>query len=799
MDWLKGKKHFFFFVSLLIAFIDASVLYFNYRISSTAFYTAIQDESRELNSAFHALIDQTGEHLELMAAYIANDDDVIRLLNEARLALAHEKKADDYESQLIRQELYASTISEWRYIQQHSDIYQLNFYSGTEGLHFLRVHRPESYGDMMDSDRPLFTQAIRSLETVSGIETGRYASNLSGFAPVFHFDMDSGEKTVAGVVEVGSSFRKDLIGFQSRLNAGAGVILPDNHHTKGAWSGHQHHEAGHLACDCVIDEASDAGLLQALLMRPVVKGLSLQKMDNMIIPAKGRNYAFMVHDLYPGQEAESVQENRSGRGHLVFWLDYTERYQAYKQSLQLNALLAVIAFLIVEALILIALRFYTRRLEIDVQLKTRELSRSEQQLKTAQKLAHIGHWEWDIQADKTTVSDEVPLILAFEPEECLTYALFLSRVHPEDRAEVESALKQSMAGQSCNLVHRLVHPDGRIRHVREKVVVATDKRGKAISMLGTMQDITPQVELQMALEAKEHLYRQMFERNKAVKLLIDPQSGAIVDANPAAVRYYGYTHEQLRSMAIDEINIMPHEEVEQAIRQANSEGKPCFHFQHRLHNGEIRDVEVYSGPVNLEGKEYLNSIVFDVTERNQLLRELEQVAFFDALTALPNRRSIDNEGENLIAQVLAKQIHFSVVMLDIDHFKRFNDTWGHDAGDTVLQEVAAVLKEVAGEAGIAGRFGGEEFIILLPDCDYSNALKTAQRVVSSVALTEISLAQETVRVTTSAGVATLLKDGICRHNESIDSRGAVTKFKQLVKQADECLYLAKAQGRNCVR
>ena len=188
-----------------------------------------------------------------------------------------------------------------------------------------------------------------------------------------------------------------------------------------------------------------------------------------------------------------------------------------------------------------------------------------------------------------------------------------------------------------------------------------------------------------------------------------------------------------------------------------------------------------------------------MTERNQLFQDLEQVAFFDALTSLPNRRSIDNYAEKLMAGSLSGETSCSVIMLDIDHFKRFNDTWGHDAGDLVLQSVAAILKQSAGDSGFAGRFGGEEFIILLSGCDYLQALSIAENTVCSVREAIIPLNDEVVQVTISAGVATLMTNGHCLHHETIEERGPITKFKQLVKQADECLYLAKMEGRNCAR
>ncbi len=129
-----------------------------------------------------------------------------------------------------------------------------------------------------------------------------------------------------------------------------------------------------------------------------------------------------------------------------------------------------------------------------------------------------------------------------------------------------------------------------------------------------------------ALRESETRYRQMFQNNLSVKLLIDPLDGAIVDANPAAADFYGYPLEQLKSMRIDEINVLPPEEVQREMALAREEKRLYFQFRHRLADGKIRDVEVYSGPVAFGGLTLLHSIVHDITQRKeaeQALRESE--------------------------------------------------------------------------------------------------------------------------------------------------------------------------------
>ncbi len=118
-------------------------------------------------------------------------------------------------------------------------------------------------------------------------------------------------------------------------------------------------------------------------------------------------------------------------------------------------------------------------------------------------------------------------------------------------------------------------------------------------------------------------YHQLFMDTRAVGLLIDPDSGAIVDANRMAVRYYGYSLEQLQQLKITDINILPPEAVAAEMQRACAEQRDCFLFRHRLASGEIRDVEVYSGPVDIDGKTLLYSIIQDITARNRVAAERE--------------------------------------------------------------------------------------------------------------------------------------------------------------------------------
>lgn len=129
------------------------------------------------------------------------------------------------------------------------------------------------------------------------------------------------------------------------------------------------------------------------------------------------------------------------------------------------------------------------------------------------------------------------------------------------------------------------------------------------------------------------IYESAFRTNTAPKLLIDPTTGRIRDANPSALQFYGYTLAEIREKKITEINTLRPEQIAWEMEQARQKKRPYFEFQHRLANGDIRDVLVYSGPLNLGGKEYLHSIIHDVTETNHYQERLAR--FREMFMSLP--------------------------------------------------------------------------------------------------------------------------------------------------------------------
>jgi diguanylate cyclase (GGDEF)-like protein/PAS domain S-box-containing protein len=123
---------------------------------------------------------------------------------------------------------------------------------------------------------------------------------------------------------------------------------------------------------------------------------------------------------------------------------------------------------------------------------------------------------------------------------------------------------------------------------------------------------------------RDAFYRAIFEKNPAIKLIIDPESGAIVDANPAACAFYGYSYSVLCTLNIRHINMLPTEQVQAEMRAARHEQRVVFRFRHRLASGELRDVDVYTGPIELNGRTLLLSIIVDVTDHLRARAALRQ-------------------------------------------------------------------------------------------------------------------------------------------------------------------------------
>jgi len=460
----------------------------------------------------------------------------------------------------------------------------------------------------------------------------------------------------------------------------------------------------------------------------------------------------------------------------------------------------------------------------------------------------------------------------------------------------------------------LVYSNRRLSHTSKE----RDQLNQSLQNLNA--DLEKSVrERTLALHESEQRFRHMFENHASPMLLIAPESGEIIDANLAAAEFYGYDANQLKAMNIHQINALPKEQIATERESAQQEARNYFVFPHMLANGEVRQVEVHSSPITINGEVRLFSIVHDIserfkaeerlnlhdtaldyaanaiaitdqkgviiwankayssltgyqsdevmgrclyhpehaepsdkelyqqiqevvrqgevwhgillqsrkngdnyyeevtitpvrdkdglirnfvavlqdiTERKQTEQQIQNLAFFDPLTNLPNRRLLIDRLETLMAQTKRNQLHGALLFLDLDHFKVLNDTHGHQLGDKLLIEVANRIKNCLRVGDTVARFGGDEFVILLTDLD-QHAVKAAQQASHVAEKIRQSLNQPYFLPTDLKGTqvehyssASIGITIFCDHEKPIDD---------LLKWTDMAMYQAKASGRNEVR
>ncbi|HEX2189285.1 MAG TPA: PAS domain S-box protein [Longimicrobiaceae bacterium] len=192
-------------------------------------------------------------------------------------------------------------------------------------------------------------------------------------------------------------------------------------------------------------------------------------------------------------------------------------------------------------------------------------------------------------------------------------------VHPEDADRVRAVVDVPCA--EYEVEYRIVRPDGEVRWIRERAIPIRDEDGRVYRDAGIAEDVTERKAVEEALRESEARYRQMFEGNHAIKLILDPDGGAIVEANPAAEAFYGYPAGRLRQMRVTELNGLPPQEVRAMLRQALVEMRSPFVVLHRLASGELRWMEVHTSPVEVQGRTLLFSILNDITDRRRAEQE----------------------------------------------------------------------------------------------------------------------------------------------------------------------------------
>ena len=356
-------------------------------------------------------------------------------------------------------------------------------------------------------------------------------------------------------------------------------------------------------------------------------------------------------------------------------------------------------------------------------------------------------------------------------------------VVPEDLAQFDSNIARLEAGASSDTILRIRHRHGTVRYLRSVARVESESgRQERHQLYGALQDITER----MQAEEKLHLAASVFS-HASEGIMITAADGTIIEVNDAFTRITGYARDEVLGRNPRMLKSGRHDEAfYRALWTALAEkGHWYGDIWNRRKNGEV-----YAEMLNITAlrdaggviRQYV-ALFSDITLQKEHERELERIAHYDALTTLPNRVLLADRLNQAMLQAPRRGQRLAVAYLDLDGFKRVNDTYGHESGDQLLIALANRMKQTLREGDTIARMGGDEFVAVLLDLpDADMCLPMLDRLLASVAQ-PISVGEVVHQISASLGVT------FYPQAEDVDA-------DQLLRQSDQAMYQAKLAGKN---
>ena len=744
---------------------------------------------REMREATQALrvgltttLEATEQEMLHLASLLAVDPEVRYYLRRAHELVAVEGGGAGGERAAALREAFAARLDargEHHWSDELS-ARQVEFHLQPDGANFLRTRDPRMFGDLLDEMRPLVAATHTLGIPISGFEVGRMYAGLRGLHPVTMFD-DSGERHPVGSVEVGIAMRDLLADATSRFEADYalalapqlvdGVMWADDIRATLIWS---------EACRCYIDNAYRLGgpaLLDAL---PRSQGIPVG--EHRMAQIAGRRYVVTRVSLCGQLERIGAQAVVGHPASIYVFSDRSQQFAEYRASRARMLGVLGVGYLVVLVLSWLLLR---------------RIAATEQALDTAQRyrsalfmLAPDSVLVADRQGTITEVNPRFCEVTGYAPEEVVGHSARMLQSGNTSREVYREMWDTLLAGHEWRGDLQNRRKDGSLYWEAHAIVPVRDASGEIVRFVSFQRDISERHEMERALSASERLYRSIHDNvQEAIFLVrVEGDEFVFVGNNPRHEETTGLTAERLRgARPQDFLPPQMADEVCANYRRCVAERQTIrYEEAFDLPPGRRHWMTSLAPVFDDAGRvELIVGLSVDVTEQKAAEAELRRLATTDVLTGLANRRHFLERAAQELVRVRRYAAPAAFVMLDIDHFKRINDTWGHATGDAVLRLLAGVLVENLRESDLVGRLGGEEFGVLLPQTDLEAAQALAERLREAITEVSIEVEGEVLRFSSSFGLTLLHAD-----DEDFDAPMA---------RADAALYAAKFAGRNRVK
>ncbi|RFF31725.1 bifunctional diguanylate cyclase/phosphodiesterase [Wenzhouxiangella sediminis] len=419
--------------------------------------------------------------------------------------------------------------------------------------------------------------------------------------------------------------------------------------------------------------------------------------------------------------------------------------------------------------------------------RTARALRDSETLRThAERLGHLGSWEWDFEQDAFLPSEEWRRVTGLRAER-ISLEEALALAHPEEIEDIRRQVRLTRdTGVPYDLEHRIIRPDdGRVRWIKVHAEIEGTPEN-ARRMVGFIQDITERKRIEAAIAESEAQYRSVVDNIREVVFQADAE-GRWTFLNPAWEEITGYpVAESMAQRYIEFVHPRDRKGSEREFRElmAGRQSAARSEVRYLTQRGDFRWFEVnVRATSDADGRIVgCAGTLRDITQQREAEQKMRQLAHYDPVTGLPNRILALDRLDQLLKAADRKGEYVAVLFLDLDHFKKANDTLGHGAGDQLLKEAAQRLLADVREQDTVARFGGDEFLIMAGGLDRPTAAQpVAEKLLKSFRDSFHIQGREFV-LTASLGIAIAPDDG--------------TTSQDLLRNADIAMYQSKGEGRN---